>query len=149
MALSRARRAPVPLDSAVIAAWVGIVLVGGVLRLMQTVRSDFPLGDGGLFYSAIEAIRLEGILPQTIPYNEGIPFVYPPLGFLLAALPSGLVGTDDRAAHPAADARHRGGGGDALDRVALHRIDACGLPGRRDGARHASRPTTSSWPAEA
>ena len=43
-----------------------------------------------------------------------------------------------RAAHPAADARHRGGGGDALDRVALHRIDACGSSGRRDDRRHAT-----------
>src|SRR6188768_2782000 len=71
-----------------VVAWVAIVLVGGILRLMQTAQSAFPLGDGGLFYSAIEAVRTSGGLPESIPYNGDIPFVYPPLGFVVAALVS-------------------------------------------------------------
>ena len=77
-----------------IAAWVAIVLLGSVVRLMQAIPSDFPLGDGGLFYAAIEAMRADGGLPQTIPYNEGIPFVYPPLGFAAAAGVASLPGLD-------------------------------------------------------
>ena len=49
---------------------------------------DFPLNDGGMFFSAIEDIRRAGYaLPTVLSYNGStIPFAYPPLAFYLSAL---------------------------------------------------------------
>jgi hypothetical protein len=77
--------------------WITILLVGAVLRLTQTLGAGFPLGDGGLFHAAIDAIQSTGGLPETIPYNDGIPYVYPPLGFLVAAAMAALPGLDTTA----------------------------------------------------
>ncbi|HEY6959992.1 MAG TPA: hypothetical protein VI814_14310 [Candidatus Limnocylindria bacterium] len=47
---------------------------------------DFPLNDGGMFYTAIQDIRAAGFaLPAVLTYNGGIPFAYPPLAFYLVA----------------------------------------------------------------
>ena len=54
---------------------------------------DFPLNDGGMFYTAIANIRAAGYaLPAVLTYNGGIPFAYPPLAFYLVAALSDATG---------------------------------------------------------
>ena len=64
---------------------IAIALVVRGRRALTLV--DFPLNDGGLFYTIIDDLRRAGYaLPQTLSYNHaGIPFAYPPLAFYLAA----------------------------------------------------------------
>ena len=62
------------------------------LRL-GSVFSDFPSGDGGLFWVMANDLRSSGFVPPEVTsYNTGdIPWVYPPLGiYLVAALGGGL-----------------------------------------------------------
>ena len=73
-------------------AVVAILVVGAILRLQQVIRAGFPLGDGGLFHATIEGIRGTNGLPEVIAYNGDIPFVYPPLGFVVGAVVSALPG---------------------------------------------------------
>jgi len=68
-----------------------------MVRLAITLRSDFPLNDGGLFFSmARDLKRAHYALPGEKSYNGAdLPFAYPPLGIYLAALadsalPAGL-----------------------------------------------------------
>jgi hypothetical protein len=58
------------------------------------MTSDFPINDGGLFYSMIRDLQnTHYVLPRYTSYNfSGIPFVYPPLCFYLGALASGVTG---------------------------------------------------------
>ncbi len=62
--------------------------LGGFLRFSLASRSDFPLNDGGMFYTMIrEIINQRFALPETTTYNgHSIPFFYPPLSFYLAAV---------------------------------------------------------------
>lgn len=55
------------------------VLVGAWIRLNYLTQSDFPLNDGGLFYSmANDLIRNGFALPKYTSYNQmQIPFAYP------------------------------------------------------------------------
>src|SRR5688500_1131263 len=63
---------------------VAALLVGIAVRVLPVVSSPLPLGDGGLFWSMVEDIRANGLLPpETTHYNGiDIPFLYPPLGLL-------------------------------------------------------------------
>ena len=64
-----------------------VMLVGAVFRLAPALVASFPLHDGGMFVVAIRDIREAGSLPATLSYNSaGIPFDYPPLAFLVAAV---------------------------------------------------------------
>ncbi|HXH22345.1 MAG TPA: hypothetical protein VNN10_09965 [Dehalococcoidia bacterium] len=67
----------------VVAAW----LLGAALRAAYVLPAGFPLNDGGLFYAMAEDLRENAFrLPEVTSYNQaGIPFVYPPLGFYVAA----------------------------------------------------------------
>ncbi|GEM_PF-6255624 len=59
------------------------LLVGLLVRWRFVAQSAYPLGEGGLFYYVIQYVADHGALPVEIPYySGGIPFVYPPLGFL-------------------------------------------------------------------
>ena len=64
------------------------VLVGLLVRAVPLIAAGFPLNDGGLFYTMAEDVRRAGFaLPAYSTYNGGgIPFVYPPLAFYLAAV---------------------------------------------------------------
>lgn len=67
-----------------------LVVVGVSLRIAPSLVAKYPLGLGGLFYTVVETIEQCGLLcyPEGIPYygQNGVPFVYPPLGYYLTAL---------------------------------------------------------------
>lgn len=73
---------------------VVIALIGGALRLVPVLLSDFPLNDGGLFLTMAEDLRANDfVLPRYATYNDlPIPYAYPPLGFYLTALITSLTG---------------------------------------------------------
>lgn len=70
--------------------WPAILLatlVGGIARAAPVLAGGFPVNDGGLFASFVDAI-LAGprLLPDSIAYNGlNAPFAYPPLAFLATA----------------------------------------------------------------
>ena len=72
------------------ALWPAILLAtlaGGIARAAPVLAAGFPVNDGGLFASFIDAI-LAGpqLLPELITYNGlNAPFAYPPLAFLATA----------------------------------------------------------------
>jgi hypothetical protein len=70
------------------------MIVALALRLYAVLRGDFPVNDGGLFYTMIRELQANGYrLPAFTGYNaEQLPFAYPPLGFYLIALLSDLTG---------------------------------------------------------
>jgi hypothetical protein len=83
------------------ALWPAILLAtlaGGIARAAPVLAAGFPVNDGGLFASFVDAI-LAGpkLLPDSITYNGlNAPFAYPPLAFLATAglervLPIGTV----------------------------------------------------------
>lgn len=63
------------------------ILIGGWLRFTPVMHSSFPINDGGMFYTLIDDLLKNGFaIPAATTYNQsGLPFVYPPLGFYLAA----------------------------------------------------------------
>ena len=96
--LELARGAPAPRLGARLYSWadsalplLGLALALGLglaIRLYYVIRSDFPLNDGGLFYTMAQDLqRSHYLLPQYTTYNAAsIPFAYPPLAFYVAAL---------------------------------------------------------------
>ncbi|HUM27554.1 MAG TPA: hypothetical protein PKN81_15060, partial [Anaerolineales bacterium] len=70
------------------------VVFGLAVRLYPILKTDFPLVDGGMFYTMVNDLRAEGFsLPLVTSYNQAdIPFAYPPLGFYLAGLINLLTG---------------------------------------------------------
>ncbi|MDP2778293.1 MAG: hypothetical protein Q8O48_11685, partial [Anaerolineales bacterium] len=69
------------------------LLLGAIIRFYPAVSNGFPLNDGGMFYTMIRDLKANHyLLPQLTTYNfADIPFVYPPLGFYIAALLSTLL----------------------------------------------------------
>ena len=72
-------------------AWLSvfvICLLGASLRIFHILRSDFPLNDGGFFYTMIQdLVSNHFLLPKYTSYNLlNIPFAYPPLPFYLGGL---------------------------------------------------------------
>ncbi len=66
---------------------VTFFLIGVIVRTLPVIRSPYLLGEGGLFYWIIDFIASHGKLPVTIPYYScGVPYAYPPLGFIFYAL---------------------------------------------------------------
>lgn len=65
-----------------------ITLLGLYIRLTPVLSTDFPLNDGGFFYSLIQDLKNTGFMPPSVTsYNHAnIPFAYPPLSFYLVAL---------------------------------------------------------------
>jgi hypothetical protein len=70
--------------------------LGLYIRLAPVLRVDFPLNDGGMFYTMVQDLidnRLH--LPYFIAYNSGnVPFAYPPFAFYFAAIAHNLTGWD-------------------------------------------------------
>src|SRR5687768_16379843 len=68
------------------------ILAGFSVRVIQVLRTDFPINDGGLFYIMVEALKVNDLrLPETVAWAQyDIPFAYPPLGFYVTAV-AGLV----------------------------------------------------------
>lgn len=71
-------------------------IIGLAVRIGPSLRTDFPLNDGGLFYAMIRDLRANGyILPAFAHYNGvSIPFAYPPLGFYTTSLLADLIRVD-------------------------------------------------------
>ncbi len=61
---------------------------GAIVRIYPVVMADFPLVDGGMFYTMIRDLQAANLsLPRFTTYNQiQIPFAYPPLGFYLGAI---------------------------------------------------------------
>jgi hypothetical protein len=69
-------------------ALAAAVLLGIVVRLFQILRTDFPLNDGGLFYTMVRDLQQNNFaLPSFTSYNaSNIPFAYPPLALYITAV---------------------------------------------------------------
>jgi hypothetical protein len=67
---------------------------GLYVRLFPLFRTDFPLVDGGMFYTMIRDLQASHFsLPVFTTYNQaGIPFAYPPLAFYIAGLINTVTG---------------------------------------------------------
>jgi hypothetical protein len=64
-----------------------VAMVGALIRVAPAIAIGFPLHDGGMFMETIDDIRAAGTLPAVLSYNgAGIPFDYPPLAFIVAAI---------------------------------------------------------------
>ena len=73
---------------------VVVTAVGLALRMPPVLSHGVPVGDGGLFLQMLDDLRRTfPSLPATTSYNQAdIPFVYPPLGFYVAALIGWMTG---------------------------------------------------------
>lgn len=69
------------------------LLLGAVARF-NIVRTDFPYGDGGMFYVMVLDLKANHYaLPETTTYNQrDIPYAYPPFAFYFTAALSDLTG---------------------------------------------------------
>ena len=76
-----------PEDILTLPALILITVCGAWPRLAPALGSNFPIGDGGLFYAMAQDLQASHFaLPLVTSYNAGqIPFIYPPLGIYLAA----------------------------------------------------------------
>ncbi|MCX6065051.1 MAG: glycosyltransferase family 39 protein, partial [Chloroflexi bacterium] len=65
-----------------------ILVLGLVVRIAAVMLGDFPLNDGGFFYSmSMDLLNNRFLLPVYTTYNQvSIPFAYPPFGLYLSAL---------------------------------------------------------------
>lgn len=73
-----------------------LTILGLAVRLAAPLTSQFPLNDGGLFYTMATDLIANGLrLPLATTYNNAqIPFVYPPLALYFTAILSKLTDTD-------------------------------------------------------
>ena len=71
-------------------------LIGAFIRLFYVLQSDFPLNDGGMFYTMIKDLQAANYhLPAFTSYNQAaIPFAYPPLPFYLGGVLNSWFGID-------------------------------------------------------
>jgi hypothetical protein len=81
------------------AEWANLILVlaialGAYMRFNPTLLSGFPINDGGMFAVMMDDLKsAHYLLPAYTSYNQAnIPFAYPPLGFYLGTLLSGILG---------------------------------------------------------
>jgi hypothetical protein len=90
--ISRVTRRLNDIDPSLIFLAVAI-LIGGTIRLYGVLQSNFPINDGGLFYTMIRDLMANGYrLPVTTSYNHlDLPFAYPPLFLYLGGFLSGLT----------------------------------------------------------
>lgn len=63
-------------------------LYGAIIRSFFIFQADFPLNDGGMFYTMVRNLQAVSFkLPLFTTYNNAnIPFAYPPLPFYLAGV---------------------------------------------------------------
>src|SRR3990172_3526116 len=66
---------------------------GLYVRLFPLFKTNFPLVDGGMFYTMIKDLQASHYaLPVFTTYNQAeIPFAYPPLAFYIAGLVNALT----------------------------------------------------------
>lgn len=64
------------------------VVLGAYVRAVRTFAYDFPLNDGGLFYTMVQDLqRAHYQIPAVTSYNAAdIPFTYSPVGLYVAAI---------------------------------------------------------------
>lgn len=69
-------------------ALASAIVAGVAVRTVPVIVSDFPVNDGGMFYTIVQDIeRAHFGFPERLSYNGlGLPFAYAPLSFYLAAL---------------------------------------------------------------
>jgi len=67
---------------------------GLYVRLFPHFKTNFPLVDGGMFYTMIKDLQASHfVLPVFTTYNQAeIPFAYPPLAFYIAGLINAITG---------------------------------------------------------
>jgi hypothetical protein len=70
------------------------LLLGSFIRLLVVSQSDFPIGDGGLFFQMVRDLQGNNFQePLYTRYNHAhIPFAYPPLGIYTAAIVHKVTG---------------------------------------------------------
>ncbi len=68
-------------------AVIAAIALGVVVRGYQVLSSDFPLNDGGMFFTMVRDLQANDFrLPAFTSYNQAdIPFAYPPLALYIAA----------------------------------------------------------------
>lgn len=69
------------------------ILLGVIVRAARTFAHDFPLNDGGLFYTMVQDLqRAHYQLPAFTTYNAAnIPYTYSPFGLYVAALTNDIA----------------------------------------------------------
>ncbi|MEO9255093.1 MAG: hypothetical protein ABI305_06105, partial [Tepidiformaceae bacterium] len=69
-------------------ALLAALALGCIVRFYQILRTDFPLNDGGLFYTMVRDLQHNNLaLPSFTTYNaSNIPFAYPPLALYITAV---------------------------------------------------------------
>lgn len=74
------------------AVLIAAIVTGVVVRFRPVLLSDFPVNDGGMFYTVVQDIVRSGFgFPQHLSYNGlDLPFAYAPASFYLAAAIHGL-----------------------------------------------------------
>ena len=72
------------------------IILGTLVRFLHVWGLEFPINDGGLFYTMTRDLQANGFLiPRETSYNgNGLPFAYPPLGFYLAGSLETVFGWD-------------------------------------------------------
>jgi hypothetical protein len=70
------------------------LILGIFVRLVYLFQDDFPLNDGGLFYTMVRDLQANRFLiPAVTQYNlSGLPFAYPPLAFYLTGFLNSFFG---------------------------------------------------------
>jgi hypothetical protein len=73
-----------------------ITVMGGYLRFRYLAKSDFPLNDGGMFYTMVQDLEQNDFrLPRFTSYNfSDIPYAYPPLSFYTVGAINKFAGVD-------------------------------------------------------
>jgi len=83
----------------IVFSWVVIIRIFPLLSALW-LQQPLTYHTGGLFYAFIKAIQQHNYhFPHQIPYytHNGLPFVYPPLAFIIAALFDQCLNLDSRS----------------------------------------------------
>ncbi len=84
-------------DEKTAAVLVTVALILGIfVRLVYLFQDDFPINDGGLFYTMVRDLQANRFLiPAVTQYNlSELPFAYPPLAFYLTGFLNSAFGFD-------------------------------------------------------
>jgi len=75
------------LDEASVLIYIAAILFGAWFRFMPAWMSNFPINDGGMFYTMMRDLQSNNFIPPlyTTYNNLNIPFAYPPLPFYIGA----------------------------------------------------------------
>lgn len=73
--------------------WFIPFIIGVIVRSVFVLSTDFPINDGGMFYTMVQDIKQANYsLPIYTSYNHAnIPFAYPPLSFYVTAFLSDIL----------------------------------------------------------